>query len=497
MAPERDFDAGAEPPGHGADLAQDLELETVLAAMAGGDPFVGDVSRAALGRGAENDAAAVLYRQEVLRDSLANPATVRELYAFATQTIAQERRLFWAFNSRQASTVLYGAVESLQLLCDALKRLRGLADQHGPAFTSRGFTTLFEALRRELDDEYLALLRDDLARLRFRSGVLLGAALGDGNQGTDYTLLRTAAAHSTWLQRLLRRAPDGLTFAIAERDEAGARALSDLRDRGLNLVANAAAQSAEHLVGFFTLLRAELAFYVGCLNLHDALSRLGAPVALPVPERPQTRTLHFTELYDVALALTSGRRPAGNTLDLSGANLVVVTGANQGGKSTFLRSLGLAQLMMQAGMFVGAGAFRGALATSLHTHYRREEDSSMRQGKLDEELGRMSAIADAVGADATVLFSESFAATNDREGSEIARQIVSALVERRVRVFMVTHLLEFARTLAAGAGGDIRFLRAERLENGTRTFRMMPGAPLETSFAEDVHREVFGEGDAP
>jgi len=497
MDPERDFDAAAALPAHAADLIRDLELETVLTAMAAGDRFLWDVARTALAGGPETGAAAVLHRQAALRDSLANPAVVRELYGFTTETIDRERRLFWAFNSRQVGTVLYGAIESLELLCDALRRLRGLADQHGRAFSSPGFTTLFQTVQRELDDEYLVRLKDHLARLRFRSGVLLGAGLGDGNQGADFRLLRTAGSGSTWLQRLFRKVPVGLTFRVPERDEAGARALSDLKDRGLNLVANAAAQAAEHLVGFFKLLRAELAFYVGCLNLHDALSALGAPTAFPVPDPPAERHLQFAELYDVALALTVGRRPVGNTLDMSGASLVVVTGANQGGKSTFLRSLGLAQLMMQAGMFVGAEAFGGALATGLFTHYRREEDAAMRLGKLDEELSRMSAIAENVRADAVILFSESFAATNDREGSEIARQVVTALLARRVRVLMVTHLFEFAQRLAGRTGSDTALLRAERLEDGTRTFRIVPGRPLETSFAEDVYHEVFGDAGAP
>ena len=69
-----------------------------------------------------------------------------------------------------------------------------------------------------------------------------------------------------------------------------------------------------------------------------------------------------------------------------------MTGANTGGKSTFLRAIGLAQLMMRAGMFVGANAFSADLRDGLFTHYKREEDSTMESGKLDEELNRMSEI---------------------------------------------------------------------------------------------------------
>ena len=74
--------------------------------------------------------------------------------------------------------------------------------------------------------------------------------------------------------------------------------------------------------------------------------------------------------------------------------IIVVTGANQGGKTTFLHSIGLAQLMMQCGMFVPAESFSANLCRGLFTHYKREEDASMTSGKFDEELSRMSAIAD-------------------------------------------------------------------------------------------------------
>jgi DNA mismatch repair ATPase MutS len=62
----------------------------------------------------------------------------------------------------------------------------------------------------------------------------------------------------------------------------------------------------------------------------------------------------------------------------------------------------------------------------------------MSSGKFDEELSRMSDIVDHLTPESLVLFNESFAATNDREGSEIARQIVSTLLESRVKMFFVT-----------------------------------------------------------
>jgi len=114
----------------------------------------------------------------------------------------------------------------------------------------------------------------------------------------------------------------------------------------------------------------------------------------------------------------------------------------------------------------------------------------MERGKLDEELCRMSELVDRIRPDSVLLVNEAFTSTNEREGSEIARQIVRALTERGVRVFFVTHLFELSRSFQ-GLNG-VLFLRAERLPDGTRTYRIRVGEPLATSHGEDVYRRVFG-----
>ena len=109
-----------------------------------------------------------------------------------------------------------------------------------------------------------------------------------------------------------------------------------------------------------------------------------------------------------------------NALDAKDCRLLVITGANQGGKSTCLRSLGIAQIMMQCGMFVPAAQFEGALYRNNFTHFTRREDQSMNSGRLDEELRRMDAIVRQVTKDSLVLLNESFATTTEKEGSVIA-----------------------------------------------------------------------------
>lgn len=473
------------------DLIQDLELATLLRAMASDDEFLFEVARRALLSGFTNEVDTILYRQQVLKDCLSNARVIRELYDFTVQTIDKTRREWWDLSSHYPSSVLYGAIAILETLSSALKQLRGIAEEYLGAFTSEGFTALFRMLRKELGDEYLQRIQNHLTELRFRKGVLLSAELGGWNESANLSLRERPPKTENWLTRMLEKAPPSYTFHLAERDEVGGRILSEMRDRGISRVVVALGESADHVLSFFRILRTELAFYVGCLNLHDRLTSKGEPLCFPVPVATGEHHLCLSGLYDVCLSLHLERAVVGNAVDADGKNLVIITGANQGGKSTFLRGIGLAQLMMQSGMFVGARHFQAELCPALFTHYKREEDVKMDGGKLGEELDRMSGIVDHLVPNSILLFNESFAATNEREGSEIAKQIVNALLEKRIRIFFVTHLYAFASALYRKGTEDVLFLRAEREADGRRTFRLIEGEPLETSYGEDLFEEVF------
>lgn len=147
---------------------------------------------------------------------------------------------------------------------------------------------------------------------------------------------------------------------------------------------------------------------------------------------------------------------------------------------------------MQCGMFVGAESYRASVCSAVFTHYKREEDATMSGGKLDEELARMSAIADVIEPGAMLLCNESFASTNEREGSEIARQIVRALLDKQVRVGYVTHMFDLSQSLYEQRLNAALFLRAERGTDGERSFKLREAAPLRTSYGQDSYRSVFG-----
>ena len=490
MYPREDFNLDRELPWGADSLIADLELETLFAAMAQGDAFLSDVARKAV-LASLTTPGLIVYRQDILRDCMANGAIVRELYAIALEAIAIEKQTYFGIFSHYPAAILSSSRDLMQSFIGVLVKLRELADRSSANFASAGFSRFFSMIRDELADDYFATLDAHLKELKLRHGTLISARLGKGNKGVGYTLRRPAGADRNLFKRFFGSRAPSLTFRVPERDEAGARALSELEARGISLAADAVHQSAQHVLSFFRMIRAELAFYIGCLNLANALDATAQPFCYPEPVAGSDRLHAFEGLYDVCLALRLQKPIVSNAVAANRAELTVVTGANEGGKSTFLRSIGLAQMMMQAGMMVGARSFSANVASGVFTHYKREEDASMTSGKFDEELVRMNALADRVTVDSLVLFNESFASTNEREGSEVARQIVRALVEERVKVVYVTHMYHFAHGLFEDMKERALFLRAERREGGERTFKVMPGEPLETSYGEDLYRRIF------
>ncbi|BCV21563.1 MutS-related protein [Moorella sp. Hama-1] len=493
MYSDHNFNLQQKLPSHEQALTQDLELNTLFNAMARGDEFLFEVAKKAILSGLNNDRDTILYRQDILKDCLRNSSLIRAIYDIAVESIANEKKYYFGFLRNYPDAILHRAVEVLQMFLGMLQKLRTIADEHANKFESEGFTAFFAMLNEELDDEYFASVQNHLRELKFRDGVLISAELGKGNKGTNYILRKPQDEKRSWMERLFAPKPSVYTFYISERDESGAKALAELRDRGINLAANALAQSTDHILSFFTTLRTELAFYVGCLNLHEQLAQKGEPMCFPLPAAPGERRYSFKGLYDVCLALSLEQRTVGNDANADNKDLVIITGANQGGKSTLLRSIGLSQLMMQCGMFAPAESFCASVCDGLFTHYKREEDVTMKSGKLDEELSRMSDIVDNITANSIVLFNESFAATNEREGSEIARQIVSALVEKQIKVFFVTHLYEFAHGFYSKKMDNALFLRAERQTDGRRTYKINEGEPLQTSYGEDLYNSIFGK----
>jgi len=490
MFVDREFRAAHERQAAEAELIQDLDLTSLWQMMAASDKVILEAVCVAMLEGVAT-VEQVHYRQAIYADCLAYPEVIRKLYALANEAITEQKKSWRGIgiSSDSGEPLLRSSITELEMLLGFLRRLRDLVDQHGDVFVSDGFRRLCATVLTELDDDYFREVDDHLHRLRFRDGVLASAELGNQNQPVGF-VLRAPSSRGGLFHRPALQKPS-FYRTIEREDDGGHEALANLRNRIVSVAADALAQSCDHIGDFFMALRQEIAFYLGCLNLHDALVAHNLEVCIPNACPAGSLTLRARGLYDACLPLRGVENVVGNDLDADNRALIFVTGANQGGKSTFLRSLGLAHLMMSAGMPVAARSFEAAIVDGVWTHFARREDASMTRGKFDEELQRMSVVGSCIRPGGLLLCNESFSTTNEREASEIAADIIHAMIDVGVRVVFVTHLFELSSHFFQLEGDTALFLRAERQSDGTRPFQLAPGAPEATSYSEDLYRRTF------
>lgn len=263
----------------------------------------------------------------------------------------------------------------------------------------------------------------------------------------------------------------------------------------------------------------DIQFFLGYLDYIAPMIAAELPFCYPTFDRSTgdgIQNVEVVDTFDLALAArlvrTGASPPVRNDIMLTGRErILLVTGPNHGGKTTYARTVGQlhqlarlglpvpgrsARLVLSDNVFThfarpetaaaGQGKLQADLPLAVITHFGRGEDRSMGGGKFDEELHRMSVLADHLRPGCCGLFNEPFAATNAREGAEIGGQLVRALLDRGIRVLLVTHLYDLQR-----ARSDAAFLRAERRPDGRRTLRIRPGAPESISNGDDLYAEVI------
>src|SRR5450432_4496012 len=142
MHPDRDFDPERDLPVNEPLLTQDLELNTLVSAMAAGDAFLFEIARRAL-LSSLRDPDAITYRQEILKDALETPSVMRDLYALAGEALAAEKSVWGSFLGGSPRTMLGTSVRKMELLVAFLRRLRDIADEHAQNFRSHGLSRFF------------------------------------------------------------------------------------------------------------------------------------------------------------------------------------------------------------------------------------------------------------------------------------------------------------------------------------------------------------------
>lgn len=459
------------------------------------------------------------FRQAIIKDSLQAKGLIPNLYDISSRVMQNGDEQNGGQRAQQKGSPVANLLSDLrrvQRLTEALAQIRdmmqaqeGLASQGLCAFRdelAKVFSPEREAnIRKFLQDVSFYTdrveVKDEDREMLLRPKIVFHCTLEDGLKlgpmkveaiETQSSKFYPRGSKREKLQRFMEsRMPDsfGTLEDVKIREQA-----STMEFEVVSYLSKKLKNFKDEFRTFFDQLKFQSAFYLGVLRLTKHIGRFRMEYCFP--EVCDRRDLSFTDLKEFVMAIEQRVYVIGNTCDFPKKDLLIVTGANQGGKSTFLRSLGIAQVMMQCGMPVTAQSYKSGIFPRIFVHFTRREDSEMNSGRLDEELKRMSGIIDNIGDGSLILLNESFATTTEKEGAVIAYDIIRALKEAGVRILTVTHLHSFAKRVYDETLDDpdagVEFLCAERREDGTRTFHMVQGAPDFTSFGLDLYEKIVG-----
>jgi DNA mismatch repair protein MutS len=191
----------------------------------------------------------------------------------------------------------------------------------------------------------------------------------------------------------------------------------------------------------------EVQFYVAYLE-HIGRLRAGG-LAFCYPELVgQTKAIRGRDVFDLALAYSLlGEKKSVVTNDFNlqvPERIIVVSGPNQGGKTTFARTVGQLHHLAAIGVLVPAAEAGLVLVDRIFTHFERVEEVEDLAGKLEDDLRRMHAILDEASSDSLLIMNESFSSTTLSDQLMINKAVMRAIIDCQMLTVAVTFLDELA-----------------------------------------------------
>lgn len=461
------------------------------------------------------DVSVIQWRQAVLADFLANPALVETAIGLLKRLASlqsgspllgkRQRNLLLETADHLAE--LDGFVNVIEALHEALTKAH---------IESEALRQVYANLSTVVDDPNFQALQADLPELRAPleriTSLTIGINLDVELRPESAVLLSIndykVGNNASWLLRVMGIAQDDMDASgIAQLhhvpEELSQRPLSPLfqdLDRLLTQMAEPIARALNRYTrtgsSSLAYLEYELAFFAAAAFMIQKAQAKGVTFCVPEPAEMDERLTQIDNLTNMALVLTQPEQVVASDVNFDDSGrIAILTGPNSGGKTTYLRSVGLAQVMFQAGLLLPASSARLSPVDALFTHFPALE--TRQEGRLAEEAARLREVFQQATENSLVLLNETFSSTSSGEAIYLAQDVLCGLRAIGARAIFATHLIELAerlQTIEETVEGDSKLfslvagITINTSGEGMPTYQIVRGLPLGQSYAREIAR---------
>jgi len=190
----------------------------------------------------------------------------------------------------------------------------------------------------------------------------------------------------------------------------------------------------------------ELTFYTSYLDFVNRLGASGLPFTIPkVSEKDKEELIINT--FDPILAAKSGGHVVQNDVILKpGERIMVITGPNQGGKTTYARLYGLLHYLAGLGLPVPGSEAKLFLPDGIYTHFERQEKVESQKSKLEDDLIRLKTILGKATQNSLLVFNEIFSSTASYDATLLGKELIAKLSNLDCLVAWVTFIDELSNS---------------------------------------------------